>query len=216
MIIIHSKRKCSLTFYSFHKNHVGKETLKLLLHLANSAWGPSRVLSDKCGIYDVCVYRSVNPEVLIPHILGHDQRTSLSLTLWVNSLFQMYKASGAFYRSFSFSRSSAPYLHQHPHKSKWSSPHQSWDAPVKLPFSPKISNSSELTHPHPSHDCSFPARLRSLQSGREDSQASASQTSVCTKSSGKLGPCHQRFWFIKSNFRSENVHFHQAHKSHCE
>lgn len=57
-IIIHSKRKCSLTFYSFHKNRVGKETLKLLLHLANSAWGPSRVLSDKCGIYDVCVYRS--------------------------------------------------------------------------------------------------------------------------------------------------------------
>lgn len=37
MIIIHYKRKRSLTFYIFHKIHVGKEALKHLLHLANSA-----------------------------------------------------------------------------------------------------------------------------------------------------------------------------------
>lgn len=69
----------------------------------------------------------------------------------------------------------------------------------------------ELTHSHSSQAHSFPHLLCSLQSGREDcSLRHCFLNFKCApKSPGKPETHHQRFWFIRSSFRSENVHFHQ-------
>lgn len=164
IIIIPYKKKYSLTFYTFHKNSCCRGNSWAFVQLANPAGGPHRMLTGA-----VSVSRSPWTPESCPwsHTGGHDWRTSLFLTLWVNSESPRIERKKCLSRSFSFSRSSGPYLYQHPLKSKWASPYKSW---VPLLNCCLLWRSLSLQAPsHPSQVPPYPIYLRFLPSGREAS-----------------------------------------------
>lgn len=74
----------------------------------------------------------------------------------------------------------------------------------------------ELTHSHPSQAIFSPIFYEVFhQVGKTLSSKPALLKLECTpKSPRESVSHHQRFWFIRLSFMTENVHFHPAHKSH--